>query len=288
MKRGRRDGAVLRHHRVRASSVAPTSAPASGTSWPAAPSEGKRPREVVDHSIGPVWEANHVWLIFVLVVLWTAFSEAFGSIMLTLFVPLESRGARHRVARLELRVPQGGVPHVVAAQLRRRVRRLVGDRAVLHGRGRRGDRVRAGTGRRGGRRHLGQLDQPDVDPGRRARRLGLRVPRRGLHGQRRRPLRRPGDGRVLPPTRDRSGDRHRCRRVRRHLRPARRRRVRLRRADVPRAATRDHLGDLRCRLPRAARPQDARASPATWRSAPWHRSWWRGVSPSGRTCCPSR
>jgi cytochrome d ubiquinol oxidase subunit II len=50
--------------------------------------KGRRPRAVVDHSIGPVWEANHVWLIFVLVVLWTAFSEAFGSIMLTLFVPL--------------------------------------------------------------------------------------------------------------------------------------------------------------------------------------------------------
>jgi cytochrome bd ubiquinol oxidase subunit II len=49
---------------------------------------GARPRSVVDHSIGPVWEANHVWLIFVLVVLWTAFPEAFGSIMLTLFVPL--------------------------------------------------------------------------------------------------------------------------------------------------------------------------------------------------------
>jgi cytochrome d ubiquinol oxidase subunit II len=35
-----------------------------------------------------VWEANHVWLIFCLVVLWTAFAEAFMSIMLTLFVPL--------------------------------------------------------------------------------------------------------------------------------------------------------------------------------------------------------
>jgi cytochrome d ubiquinol oxidase subunit II len=48
---------------------------------------GQRPRAMVDHSIGPVWEANHVWLIFTLVVLWTAFSPAFGSIMLTLFVP---------------------------------------------------------------------------------------------------------------------------------------------------------------------------------------------------------
>ena len=50
--------------------------------------KGKRPRDVVDHSIGPVWEANHVWLIFILVVLWTAFPEVFSSIMLTLFVPL--------------------------------------------------------------------------------------------------------------------------------------------------------------------------------------------------------
>jgi cytochrome d ubiquinol oxidase subunit II len=49
---------------------------------------GARPREIVDHSIGPVWEANHVWLIFCFVVLWTGFPEAYASITLTLFVPL--------------------------------------------------------------------------------------------------------------------------------------------------------------------------------------------------------
>ncbi len=49
---------------------------------------GDRPREVIDHSIGPVWEANHVWLIFIFVVLWTGFSEAYASITLTMFVPL--------------------------------------------------------------------------------------------------------------------------------------------------------------------------------------------------------
>ena len=49
---------------------------------------GERPREVIDHSIGPVWEANHVWLIFIFVVLWTCFSEAYASITLTMFVPL--------------------------------------------------------------------------------------------------------------------------------------------------------------------------------------------------------
>src|SRR3954454_10218725 len=49
---------------------------------------GTRPREVIDHSIAPVWEANHVWLIFVFVVLWTSFPDAYASITLTLFVPL--------------------------------------------------------------------------------------------------------------------------------------------------------------------------------------------------------
>jgi cytochrome d ubiquinol oxidase subunit II len=42
----------------------------------------------VASSLGPVWEANHVWLIFVLVVLWTGFPDAFGPIMETLYVPL--------------------------------------------------------------------------------------------------------------------------------------------------------------------------------------------------------
>src|SRR4029079_4096238 len=49
---------------------------------------GVRARGLVDWAIGPVWEANHVWLIFILVVLWTAFSVAFEAIMSTLFIPL--------------------------------------------------------------------------------------------------------------------------------------------------------------------------------------------------------
>ncbi len=48
---------------------------------------GPRLREHAHHSMGPVWEANHVWLIFVLVVCWTAYPRAFGSIMSTLAVP---------------------------------------------------------------------------------------------------------------------------------------------------------------------------------------------------------
>ena len=49
---------------------------------------GERARALIDWAIGPVWEANHVWLIFVLVVLWTAFSSAFAAIFSTLFIPL--------------------------------------------------------------------------------------------------------------------------------------------------------------------------------------------------------
>jgi cytochrome d ubiquinol oxidase subunit II len=45
-------------------------------------------RAMIKRAMSPVWEANHVWLIFVLVMLWTAFPEAFGSITSTLAVPL--------------------------------------------------------------------------------------------------------------------------------------------------------------------------------------------------------
>jgi cytochrome bd ubiquinol oxidase subunit II len=45
-------------------------------------------RERIRRSMAPVWEANHVWLIFILVVLWTAFPPAFGSITSTLTIPL--------------------------------------------------------------------------------------------------------------------------------------------------------------------------------------------------------
>ncbi|MGN6217280.1 MAG: cytochrome d ubiquinol oxidase subunit II [Solirubrobacterales bacterium] len=49
---------------------------------------GERPRELIQRSLTPVWEANHVWLIFVIVVLWTAFPQAFSAIFTTLYVPL--------------------------------------------------------------------------------------------------------------------------------------------------------------------------------------------------------
>jgi len=48
---------------------------------------GAELRTLVDHSIGPVWEANHVWLIYVLVTWWTAFPATFAAATETLFVP---------------------------------------------------------------------------------------------------------------------------------------------------------------------------------------------------------
>ncbi len=49
---------------------------------------GRRPRHLVDVTLAPVWEANHVWLIFCLVMLWSAFPTAFAAITTTLYLPL--------------------------------------------------------------------------------------------------------------------------------------------------------------------------------------------------------
>jgi cytochrome d ubiquinol oxidase subunit II len=49
---------------------------------------GLAQRRLIEHSIGPVWEANHVWLIFVLVLFWTCFPAVFASVASTLYIPL--------------------------------------------------------------------------------------------------------------------------------------------------------------------------------------------------------
>lgn len=49
---------------------------------------GAERRHLTEHSIGPVWEANHVWLIFVIVLLWTGFPSVFAAIMSTLYIPV--------------------------------------------------------------------------------------------------------------------------------------------------------------------------------------------------------
>jgi cytochrome bd ubiquinol oxidase subunit II len=59
--------------------------------WQLASGAGERGERVRDHAhdaMAPVWEANHVWLIFVLTVTWTAYPAAFGSLASTLSVAL--------------------------------------------------------------------------------------------------------------------------------------------------------------------------------------------------------
>src|SRR5262249_22028907 len=47
---------------------------------------GARMRGVIERSMGPVWEANHVWLIFILVVLWTCVPTFFGSLVSSFYI----------------------------------------------------------------------------------------------------------------------------------------------------------------------------------------------------------
>src|SRR5581483_10547143 len=49
---------------------------------------GRAVRDFAHHTMGPVWEANHVWLVFVLTVTWTAYPSVFASVASTLAVPL--------------------------------------------------------------------------------------------------------------------------------------------------------------------------------------------------------
>lgn len=47
-----------------------------------------RQRELIEHAIAPIWEANHVWLIFVVVLMFTVFPRAFAAIATALHIPI--------------------------------------------------------------------------------------------------------------------------------------------------------------------------------------------------------
>src|SRR5579864_8141676 len=74
---------------------------------------GRAPRALIEESITPVWEANHVWLIFDLVIFWTAFPHAFAAVMTTAALPLwlaaagiVLRGAGFAFRKKASRLPQ--------------------------------------------------------------------------------------------------------------------------------------------------------------------------------------
>jgi cytochrome d ubiquinol oxidase subunit II len=80
---------------------------------------GKSLRDHAHHAMGPVWEANHVWLIFVLVVCWTGYPTAFGSIFSTLFIPffIAAVGIILRGTAYALRAGTGSVGELHAVDL---------------------------------------------------------------------------------------------------------------------------------------------------------------------------
>jgi cytochrome d ubiquinol oxidase subunit II len=49
---------------------------------------GQAARQLIDVSITPVWEANHVWLVFALVIFWTGFPVAFAAVMNAVALPI--------------------------------------------------------------------------------------------------------------------------------------------------------------------------------------------------------
>ena len=114
---------------------------------------GARPRALIDRAMSPVWEANNVWLIFALVVLWTAFPRGYAAVMSALFVPLSlaAAGIVLRGAAFVFRKTIQRAGRTAAAG--RDVRAVVGGDAVLPGRRVRRHRV--------GRVHAGD---PGGDP----------------------------------------------------------------------------------------------------------------------------
>ena len=112
---------------------------------------GMASRKLIDQSITPVWEANHMWLIFSLVIFWTVFPQGLrrrhdrgGAADL-------ARGLWHRAARLRLRLSKGGRDPSTPAAPRGDLCPLLARDAILYGhrdrRHRRGQRSRTSTRR---------------------------------------------------------------------------------------------------------------------------------------------
>lgn len=48
----------------------------------------ERQRQFISHAIGPVWEANNVWLIYVITMTWTTFPPVYATVSTALFIPI--------------------------------------------------------------------------------------------------------------------------------------------------------------------------------------------------------
>ena len=74
-------------------------------------------RAVIAHAIGPIWEANHVWLIFVIVLVFTVFPPVFAALSIALYIPLSLAllGIVFRGAAFIFRAPARNVATGVGA-----------------------------------------------------------------------------------------------------------------------------------------------------------------------------
>ena len=132
------------------------------------------------HAMGPVWEANHVWLIFVIVVAWTAYPTVLASITSTLDDPAVRRGDRDHPARHGVRAAGAGRERRRRDADRAASRGVVDPHPVRAGRGGGRDRVRARSRRECGRRSLVELAQCHRHHDRAAERRDRLVPGVGL------------------------------------------------------------------------------------------------------------
>ena len=88
-------------------------------------------RQVIAHAIGPIWEANHVWLIFVIVLVFTIFPPVFAALSIALYIPLSLAllGIVFRGAAFIFRTPARNVAtggRSLGLRLRRRQHRYPG------------------------------------------------------------------------------------------------------------------------------------------------------------------
>ena len=118
----------------------------------AAGPRAKLQRKAVADAIGPIWEANHVWLILVIVLLFTGFPRGFAAMMTALNIPLTAmligivlRGAAFTFRKYDSQTD------AVQRRWSTRVRRGQFFHAVLPGH----DAGRAGHGADSGRERTG-------------------------------------------------------------------------------------------------------------------------------------
>ena len=56
--------------------------------WFTGKNHRKEQQELITHAMGPVWEANHVWIILAVVILFNGFPRAYSQLSISFHIPL--------------------------------------------------------------------------------------------------------------------------------------------------------------------------------------------------------